>query len=91
MFLLKERYNMLNTVLVVAAAGEGAANHGIRHLSGRNSNLLLFLPFLRLGLDNALHLFLHRGEQLELEDLRFLRRRNGRPSACRLFCILIYL
>ena len=91
MFLLKERYNMLNAVLAIAAAGEGATNHCIRHLSDRNGNLLLLLPFFCLGLDNALHLFFHRGEQLELEWLGFLRRRNGRLSACRLLCILIYL
>ena len=94
MFLLKERYNMLNAVLAIAAAGEGAAYYRIRHPSGRNLNLLLFLPFFRLGLDDIFNLLLHRrecGEQLELECWGFLRRRNGRLSACRLLCILIYL
>ena len=85
---------------VVAAAGEGAANHRVRHrLSGDNGLLLKRLPFLCLGLGDALHLLLHRGEQMELGEggafrLRFhivRRRGNGGLSARRLCLILIYL
>ena len=85
---------------VIAAAGEGAANHRVRHRLNRDDGLLLnCLPFFSLGLGNALHLLLHWGKQMELREvgafrLRFhiiRRRRNGGLSARRLCLILIYL
>ena len=43
----------------IPAAGEGAANDRIRHLTSREGSLLLgCLLFLRLGLCNILNLFL---------------------------------
>ena len=82
---------MLNAVLFIAAAGEGAADHCVRHISSRNRNLLLLLLFLHLSLSNIFHLFLHRGEQLELQGRSIRRRRNGRLIACRLLLFWIYL
>ncbi len=87
-------------MLAVAAAGEGAASHRVRHRPNRDDGLLLKrLPFLYLGLGDALHLLLHRGEQMELGEVGAFRLRffivrrcgNGGLSARRLFLSLIYL
>lgn len=86
-------------MLAVAAAGEGAANHRVRHRLSREDGLLLnYPPFLGLGLGDVLHLLLHRGEQMKLGEVRAFRlwfwivrrRRNGGPFARRLCLILIY-
>ncbi len=97
--LLEKRYDALNAVLAVAAAGQGPPNDRLRHLFGGNGHLPLGLPLLRLDLDNAFHLFFHRGEQMELGEVRAFRLRfhivrrrgNGGLSARRLFSRLVYL
>ena len=90
---------MLNRMVFVTAAGEGTANDRLWHLTGKERSLLLDGPlFLCLHLGNILNLFLHRGEQIELERGRFrrrrgslYRRRNGGLFARRLFFLLVYL
>ena len=97
--LLEKCYNTLNAVLLVAAAGEGAANDRRLHLTGRSRRMLLGCPpVLLLGFGNTFNLFLHRGEQGEQREVRqprgrrFLhRRRNGGLFAHRLLLFLIYL
>ena len=83
---------MLNAVLPVAPAGEGAAYNRFRHLTGREGHLLLCrLPFLHLNLDHIFNLFLYGGKELELSGGKSRRRENGGLFARRLCALWIYL
>ena len=94
---------MLNAVIFITTAGEGAANDRLRHLTNRGQNLLHRLLFLRLRLGDIFNLFFHGGKQAELSGRkfrsyrgflcrrRFHGRRNGGLSARRLFILWIYL
>ena len=99
--LLEERDNALNAVPAVAAAGEDAVYHRVRYAMDRRSVNFRLPLFLRLGLGNGLHLFLHRGEQAEPGQFRrggffgLSFRLRGRGSgglfARRFPLLLIYL
>ena len=89
---MEEGHDMLNAVLLIAPAGEGAAYNRFRHLTGREGHLLLCrLPFLRLNWDNIFNLFLYGRKELELNGGKFRRRENGGLFARRLFALWIYL
>lgn len=82
---------------IVAAAGEGAANDGLRHFRHRSasksgSRCAAFCPlFLSLGLGDVLYLFLHSGKQGNLPENRFFGRKNGGFFARRFLYCLLYL
>ncbi|MCD7888054.1 MAG: hypothetical protein LUG44_10685, partial [Clostridiales bacterium] len=76
-------------VSLIAAAGEGAPDNGIRHFSGGNYGAEFLLGFLHMG--DGFNLLFHGGEQGKLRKCRFRRRRNGGLFARRRLVILIYL
>ena len=86
---LEKGHDTQNTVSLIAAAGEGAPDDGIRHFSGGSGGAEFLLGFLCLG--NGFNLLFHGREQGKLCKCRLCRRRNGGLFARRLLVFLIYL